>query len=784
MTTLLTADWCQHGKDEYFRKFEVYMMEWVGEIKFDTVAFTSTQFGGPIAVTRDKTKVVKVQGTGKPLITIYTASGTFLSSFVWSSGRVTEMGWSSNLDLLCIQEDGAVLIYDMFGNYQHTFGMGQEAQDTKVIAAQVFSSAMGTGVAVLTTTHRVFLVNSVKEPKVKMLPEAPGVNVPPSAWLVVCPERHSRVLFARGKELYSLNEGDSRAVPLNIDLGADSYSIINMAVSSTYDYLAILNNRGKLWLGSLDVRKTLRLFDTWNLSLPKQLVWCGNDAVVINWGSDIEVIAFSEDSIRFNYDSSLFLVQEVDCTRVITLQSHEIIQKVPSVVKEIFRINSNAPGSYLLDASKQFQKKSHRANEYLHLVKPKLFTAVTQCVEAAGHVFSSDTQKMLMKAAQFGKTFLDDCSPETYVMMCRVLRCLNAVRSRQIGIPVTYIQLQVLTVGGLMDLLLIRRQYYLALEIAKFLKIPDKSKILSHWACYKVKQTSIGKDQIAREIADKLGRNEGVSYTAIAMKAADCGRTELAIKLIDYEPRATKQVPLLLRLKEDKAALIKAIDSGNTDLVFTVLLHLKENMQMARFQMEIRNIPLAQALYIKYCQQHNRETLKDIYDQEDNHNALAECFIRDSYSPRNSGMGEASLVAAQEMYKRAKNDVNAALCEEQLRLLKVQHALEEKFGKDLVGKSLHETLKLLLTKNEIKQADKLRADFKVPDRRYWWLRLKVIGEKDNWAELEKLSRVKKSPIGYEPFVDVCLSYDKKYEAQKYLPKIKDELKVKYLVKMG
>lgn len=26
---------------------------------------------------------------------------------------------------MCVQEDGAVLLYDMFGNYQHTFNMGQ-----------------------------------------------------------------------------------------------------------------------------------------------------------------------------------------------------------------------------------------------------------------------------------------------------------------------------------------------------------------------------------------------------------------------------------------------------------------------------------------------------------------------------------------------------------------------------------------------------------------------------------------------------------------------------------
>lgn len=35
---------------------------------------------------------------------------------------------------------------------------------------------------------------------------------------------------------------------------------------------------------------------------------------------------------------------------------------------------------------------------------------------------------------------------------------------------------------------------------------------------------------------------------------------------------------------------------------------------------------------------------------------------------QNKGLREASLVAAQESYKRGKNDVYAAFCEEQLKL--------------------------------------------------------------------------------------------------------------------
>lgn len=38
------------------------------------------------------------------------------------------------------------------------------------------------------------------------------------------------------------------------------------------------------------------------------------------------------------------------------------------------------------------------------------------------------------------------------------------------------------------------------------------------------------------------------------------------MQLLDHEPRAAKQVPLLLKMKEDNLAVVKAIESGDPDL--------------------------------------------------------------------------------------------------------------------------------------------------------------------------------------------------------------------------
>lgn len=92
----------------------------------------------------------------------------------WNSGHLRTLGWTDSEELLCVQDDGVVLIYNIFGQYLHKFSMGQEANDTKIIDAKIFPTSQGTGCAVMTTHFRIFIINSYKDPKVRLLPEIPS----------------------------------------------------------------------------------------------------------------------------------------------------------------------------------------------------------------------------------------------------------------------------------------------------------------------------------------------------------------------------------------------------------------------------------------------------------------------------------------------------------------------------------------------------------------------------------------------------------------------------------
>lgn len=138
--------------------------------------------------------------------------------------------------------------------------------------------------------------------------------------------------------------------------------------------------------------------------------------------------------------------------------------------------------------------------------------------------------------------------------------------------------------------------HLLALRISSFLSLkPDA--VLKHWASAKIlrsKPTTTGsvkdaeldgEEEVCKLIVEKFKQLGGadVSYADIAKRAWEVGRPGLAtkvcfisllcltspessIQLLDHESRASDQVPLLLTMKQDRLALEKAVDSGDTDL--------------------------------------------------------------------------------------------------------------------------------------------------------------------------------------------------------------------------
>lgn len=138
---------------------------------------------------------------------------------------------------------------------------------------------------------------------------------------------------------------------------------------------------------------------------------------------------------------------------------------------------------------------------------------------------------------------------------------------------------------------------------------------------------------MARKIAEKFktSQSPNISFCNIAKKAQERGRVNLAIMLLEHEPKACNKVPLLMKMGENEKALLSATLYGDTDLVYVVLLQLKETSDLGNIPMIIRSFPMAYCLYKKYCLQCSMPTLKDILNQEDDFMAQAQFAIREGF---------------------------------------------------------------------------------------------------------------------------------------------------------
>ncbi len=61
-----------------------------------------------------------------------------------------------------------------------------------------------------------------------------------------------------------------------------------------------------------------------------------------------------------------------------------------------------------------------------------------------------------MKAAAYGRRFIEEYDTSDFVKVCESVRILNSLRRSSVGMPLTYDQLRRLTVGVVVDRLAFR----------------------------------------------------------------------------------------------------------------------------------------------------------------------------------------------------------------------------------------------------------------------------------------------------------------------------------------
>lgn len=619
---------------------------------------------------------------------------------------------------------------------------------------------------VLLSNNQLIAVSKYDEPRPRLLAPCPEGEV--SSWSLIPPahtlSRSVEVLLAVDKTVFLVDTTEAE------DKILQDGPFKHVSVSPSGRLVALFTSEGKLWIVSNDFQSKLSEYDSKSRVAPSSVNWCGDDAVILAWEDEIHLVGSNGTASKYYYDGRVHVIPEMDGVRLITNDTCEFLHKVngklyieeiyrittngvSDVTQEIFRLGSSSPASVLLDSVDQLEKKSPKADENIQRIRSSLPSAVDACIKAAGYEFDSYWQKRLLKAASFGKSVLELYNSDEFVEMTEKLRVLTAARVYQVGLPISYEQYLRLTPEGLIERLISRHEYLLAIRVSEYLQIPA-DRIYVHWASQKVRVSTVDDEAVCKLIVQRLDGKPGISFEVIAQTAYDEGRSHLATQLLNHEPRAGKQVPLLLNMEEDELALDKAIESGDDDLVNYVLLHMKSKLPLASFFRMINTRPMASALVETDARSQDTELLKDLYYQDDRPVEGSNVLLSEALQETDPQRKTAKLQLASRLLSDSKDPtvvLHQKLVSEASQLLKAQESLDKDLAdhNEFLGLSLNETIFRLVRAGYGKRAHKLQAEFKMTEKTYWWLRLRALVAKRDWGELEELGKNKKSPIGWE-----------------------------------
>ncbi|KAI9204231.1 Vps16, N-terminal region-domain-containing protein [Polychytrium aggregatum] len=724
-----TTDWTLlHGC--FYLKQEIYTLFW-SEVDIENSIIAAAPFGGPLAVIRNDTKLHELRTKStKPTLSIYTSSGELLSRIEWENrNRIVGMGWTAQERLVCVLENGFVRIYDLFGEVTQ-LSLGQDSKEYGVLECQVWDS----GLMALTGNLKFVFIADLADSHPKELADA-GLTQVPHAWIVLDPKLtlsgHPEVIMAVGSSIVTLDGIKSQQQLLQ------QGPFNRIAAAPNGKFLALFSSTGSLLVLTSDFEKKLAEFSTGTEDAPLQMAWCGTDTVVVHWKDTLLMLGPFADWIKYNYEGVIHVVTEIDGVRILSHDKCEMLMKVPVDLENVFKIGSVAPSAILYDAYDHFQRKSSKADENIRNIKGELDEAVTGCIKAAGHEWNTERQKQLMKAASFGKAFLDTYDPEPFVTMAKTLRLLNELRHPDKGIPITFAQLSAIGLDGILDRLVNRRLYLLAIKISEIFEI-SADRVLIHWACAKIKDSNEGDDYLARVIVEKLSiQSPNISFTEIAQTAFDAGRSSLATRLLEHEPHASSQIPLLISMNVDDVALDKAVASGDSNLVYNVMLHLKRTLPTAEFFRLIGTHPLSANLFEKYAKVTSPELLKDYYYQADNLGGSVNLMIAESQA-LDSTQRLAVLSSAAEISNGNKSlhFANQSIHDE-ITLANLQKKLEAETRQNFLNLTVSETIFKCLLLELGSAATSIKSELKVPEKRFQWLSIKALIQTQRWDQLGK-----------------------------------------------
>ncbi|KEG07470.1 vacuolar protein sorting protein 16 [Trypanosoma grayi] len=340
---------------------------------------------------------------------------------------------------------------------------------------------------------------------------------------------------------------------------------------------------------------------------PSKMEWCGPSFVMLHFSNpsvhcgsrsradapmfSLLIPTLPEASVRcerldweLEGSGRVATVAEVDGVRVITELACYFIEQVPRSLASLCRIKPLSRAAHLVAAHADAVNRLPRVRRLLSKWGNTAFAEVLdEIIDAAAHEFSPDQQHLLLLTAAFANEVNRQYDSDTFVDVVRRLRVLHAVRNHPgCRMPLSFRQYCALAGSEhmrtlapseaqvLVDRLTNRCCFQLAFDIASALCMKPL-RLLSQWACYKVRDSSLDDATVHAHVREVLGRYPGSSYVQCSLTAFRTGRSTLATTLLNEDFRAHSKVTVFLLLGQWELAMQWAAMGDDADLLHLAL---------------------------------------------------------------------------------------------------------------------------------------------------------------------------------------------------------------------
>ena len=620
--------------------------------------------------------------------------------------------------------------------------------------------------------------------------------------------------------------------------------IVAIAISPSYEKIALYNNEGKIYIFSSKFNKERKeTFFKVNEELSEsdkneqkaiinlnndnnyQFLFCGEDAIALSGQRFILIVNNLKKTLSYKIvegekframQGGVFTkcISEIDGLRFITNDGVFFISKLDNDLYKISDPFSTNPAKDLLKAYKNDLMKEANSDKIIRDIYKSLSKSIMICANASANLFwvekedidnKKQTQFFILKAAQLGKYFVDtkDFNYLKFNEICQSIRIINELRNNEKSpIFITYKEFREISLKQLIKNIMAQLNFKLAYVISKYLGYSTK-KIYQKWAFCKIKKLSYNSTKekqiiLFNEIISELKNIKKISYIKLAKKAFNYKHNELGLKFLELEKSILVKIPQYLTHHKWDKALELSYETYDSDIIATALNEIVNyNMIDEEFIDKIKDIKNIRYSVIDYLKKNSPSYIDNYIEAQNDYEELMFVMLEKFFTSNKYKDKKKYIKKAQENQKKLdKNNINNKFYS--LYLTELENSIEFKKNcideKSIIKKtyiepfdnSIYDCYKLGVKENSFNWIEKQNKNYELNSKKMAVMRIRTMAENGKIDMVDKMvkdSSLKKLNLTPLNLAELYFDYKKYDLAVEYIRQMNNSDYFEYKVDM-